>query len=84
MKAFTESARKRFDAAGLILPFAEKLPELVDGVWLMVDGNPIVISTLNPQLSTFPADERSATGILTPDVASLPPSRIARWHGGSL
>jgi len=55
MKAFSESARKRFDAAGLILLFDGEVAESVDGFWLMVDGKGAFAisgyqpSTLNPQ-----------------------------------
>jgi hypothetical protein len=48
MKAFSESARKRFDAAGLILLFDGEVAESVDGFWLMVDGKAASAASRHP------------------------------------
>ena len=52
MKAFSESARKRFDAAGLILLFDGEVAESVDGFWLMGKALPR-LPAINYQLSTL-------------------------------
>ena len=85
MKAFSESARKRFDAAGLILLFDGEVAALVDSRWLIVDGKGASAasgyqpSTLHHQLTQ--PDEHSQTGILTSDLTSFPPSRPPRMAG---
>ena len=85
MKAFSDSARKRFDAAGLILLFDGEVAEAVDGFWLMVDGKG-ASATSRYQPSTFnhqppQPDEHSQTGILTSDLTSFPPSGPSRIAG---